>query len=338
MIATQAAPVWTQTPPEYAARDVDLHVHTLTSACGYTSHRRLLELTRAAGRRVVAVTDHDSAAGGVALRDLAARTGDDLFVLVGMELTTSDLGHVVLFGRGVEEDWGWKKGSPFPRDIPDHWAAIQAHPFRAKVRLEDGRAVAETLPDLPERIDAVEVWNGGDVLKKMPGLRAALDGVSRAYIERYGKVAVASSDGHRAMWVHSFFTRFDRELRSADDAVEQLRAGQVTPMARDASHHEACAQRWLRREVVEWRESGKDWRAMAEAAGYDRADAECRVALYIQAKALAECGATVGQAAAELEVSPEEAADWLSVAEEQRDFAAWRGRGARLRESGHDDG
>ena len=315
-----------RTPPEHAARDIDLHVHTLHSACGYTSHRRLLELTRAAGRRVVAVTDHDSAAGGVALRELAAREAEDLFVLVGMELTTSDLGHVILFGRGVEADWGWKKGSPFPRDIPDHWAAIQAHPYRQKVTLRDGETVAEALPDLPERIDAVEVWNGGDVLKKMPGLRAALDGVSRAYIERYGKVAVASSDGHRPMWVHSFFTRFERDVTSTDAAVEQLKAGRVTPMARDAGHYETCAERWQRREVVEWMEHGKDWRSLAADAGYAPHDAECRVQLYLRAKTLAGSGVTVAQAAEELEISPEEAADLLSVVEEQRDFAAWRAK------------
>ena len=320
------APAEHLTPAEFAARDIDLHVHTLHSACGYTSHRRLLELTRAAGRRVVAVTDHDSAAGGVALRALAAREADDVFVLVGMELTTSDLGHVVLFGSGVEEEWGWKKGSPFPRDIPDHWAAIQAHPYRQKVTLRDGETIAEALPDLPERIDAVERWNGGDVLKKMPGLRAALDGVSRAYIERYGKVAVASSDGHRPMWVHSFFTRFERDITNTDEAVAQLKAGRVTPMARNEAHYGACAERWQRREVVEWCESGKDWRAMALAAGYDAADAECRVRLYQETKALAARGATVAQVAGELEVSPEEAADLLSVVEEQRDFATWRAK------------
>ncbi|HEV2121546.1 MAG TPA: PHP domain-containing protein, partial [Chloroflexota bacterium] len=117
--------------------DVDLHVHTLSSNCGYTSHQRLLDLARLEGRRVVAVTDHDSAAGAVAVRDLAARSGDDLLVLVGMELTTSDFGHVILFGRGVEEEWGWRPNEPFPRHIPDHWVAIQAHPFRGKVTLTE---------------------------------------------------------------------------------------------------------------------------------------------------------------------------------------------------------
>ena len=67
------------------------------------------------------------------MRELAQRSGDDLLVLVGMELTTSDFGHVIVFGRGVEEDWGWAPHRPFPRHIPDHWLAIQAHPYRNKV-------------------------------------------------------------------------------------------------------------------------------------------------------------------------------------------------------------
>ena len=39
--------------------DVDLHVHTVTSGCGYTTHRQVLDLARARGRGVIAVTDHD---------------------------------------------------------------------------------------------------------------------------------------------------------------------------------------------------------------------------------------------------------------------------------------
>jgi predicted metal-dependent phosphoesterase TrpH len=310
-----------RTPAEFAARDVDLHVHTLTSACGYTLHRRLLELTRAAGRRVVAATDHDTADGAVALRELAAQTGDDLLVLVGMELTTSDFGHVVVFGPGIEEDWGWQKNRPFPRDLPEHWAAIQAHPFR-DLAMAGKPFEVETLPTLPERIDAVEVWNGGDVLKKATGLRAALDRVSSNYAREYGKHAVASSDGHRPIWVHSFFTRFDRPLHSLDDAVDQIRAGQVSPKARDEAHLADCMNRWRRREVVEWREAGKDWRAMAAGAGYDAHDAECRVALFDQVRVLARAGATVAQVAGEAGLTPDEALDYLSIVEEQDGFAA----------------
>jgi hypothetical protein len=310
----------------FATRDVDLHVHTLSSACGYTSHARVLELARAAGRRVVAVTDHDSAAGGMAVRDLAARTGDDLLVLVGMELTTSDLGHVVLFGQGVEEDWGWQKNRPFPRDIPEHWVAIQAHPYRAKVVMHGDTIEAEALPALPERIDAVEVWNGGDILKKTPGLRPALDRLSRDYLRTYGKTAVASSDGHRPIWIHSFFTRFARPLDSVDDVVDQIRAGDVAPMARDEAYLAGCMARWRRRDVVEWQQNGHDWRAMARDAGYDADEAACRLALFEQVRGLASTGATVAQVAEETGLEPEEAIDYLSIVEEQTGFARARGR------------
>jgi len=34
-------------------RDVDLHVHTRTSNCGFTSHARVLQLARAAGHRPI---------------------------------------------------------------------------------------------------------------------------------------------------------------------------------------------------------------------------------------------------------------------------------------------
>ncbi|MGH2354381.1 MAG: PHP-associated domain-containing protein [Chloroflexota bacterium] len=313
-----------QSPAEATRRDVDLHVHTVTSACGFTTHRRVLDLARAAGRRVVAVTDHDSAAGAVAVRDLAARTGDDLLVLVGMELSTSDFGHVIVFGRGVEAEWGWQRHTPFPRHIPEHWVAIQAHPYRGKVLPRNGAVDVEALPPLPERIDAVEVWNGGDLIKKTPQLRSDLDALSWAYARREGKTPVASSDGHRPIWVHSFFTRFARPIGSVDDAVDQLRSGHVTPHAQEQEHIDWCIAGWRRREVVEWHAAGKDWRALAAEAGYLPDDAERYVARFQQVQALHARGATLAQIGDEAGLSPILVADYLAILEEEQHSAAKR--------------
>jgi hypothetical protein len=304
--------------------DVDLHVHTVTSACGFSSHARILDLARAAGRGVVAVTDHDSAAGAVAVRDLAARSGDDVVVLVGMELTTSDFGHVVVFGRGVEEDWGWRKHSPFPRDLPEHWVAIQAHPFRdlVKGRLEIGEV--PELPALPERIDAVEVWNGGDLIKKSPHLRDELNALSWEYVQRNAKRAVASSDGHRPIWVHSFFTRFARPIASVEDVVDQIRSGAVTPQAREQTHVDWCIDGWRRRETVEWHEAGKDWRALGAAAGYDAAEAAGWIATFQQVRDLNERGATLAQICQATGLPAHLAADYLQIVEEEAHSAGKR--------------
>ncbi len=318
----------TGTTEDYSWRDVDLHVHTFASNCGYVPPKRLLEMARAGGRKVVAVTDHDSAAGAVAVRDLAAQTGDDLLVLVGMELTTSDLGHVVVFGRGVEEDWGWQAKQPFPRAIPEHWLAIQAHPFRDKVVQTGDRLDVQQLPALPERIDAVEVWNAGDVLKKTPMLRTALDRLSWDYVREHGKTAVASSDGHRPLWVHSFFTRCERPLASVDDLVTQVREGRVTPHMQPEADLESCRALWRRRAVIEWHEAGSDWQSKAAAQSYTPEESAQLLGTFQRVRDLARRGATVAQVAGEMGLTAEEAADFLHVVEEETGWA--ERRAARL--------
>ena len=300
----------------------------MTSDCGFSTHRRLLDLARAEGRGVLAVTDHDSAAGGVAVKDLAHQEADDLVVLVGMELTTSDFGHVILFGRGVEQDWGWRKHDPFPRHIPDHWVAIQAHPFREHIREVDGHLDADRLPDLQERIDAVEVWNGGDLIKRTPHLRSELNNISRDYIHRNRKVAVASSDGHRPIWVHSFFTRFARPIGSVDDVVDQVKAASVAPQSRDQAHVNWCIEGWHRRQVVEWHEAGKDWRALAGAAQHDLDEAAGWIATFQRVRELSQRGATLAQIAAETGLSPRLADDYRQIVEEEGHSA--RKRAAKL--------
>ena len=185
------------------AVEIDLHVHTVASACGYMSADEVVAHARAHGRSVIAVTDHDTTAGAVAVRDLVARTGDDLLVLIGMELSTSDAGHVLIFGDGVDRDWGWRRGQPTPRHLPERWVAIKAHPFRDVVKVAPPGPIADTLPALPDAIDAVERWNGNDLLVKAPHRQFDLDQASVAYIARRGKVAVAASDAHRATSLHA---------------------------------------------------------------------------------------------------------------------------------------
>lgn len=305
-------------------RDVDLHVHSRTSACGYSTHQRLLDLARAGWRGVLAVTDHDSPAGGIAVRDLARRTGDDVLVLVGMELSTSDFGHVVVFGRGVEDDWGWVKGSPFPRDIPEHWVAIQAHPYRGKIAVIDGTVEAQELPALPERIDAVEVWNGGDRTKKAPHLRAEYHDLSWQYVRCNGKVAVASSDGHRPIWVHSYYTRFERPIESVDGFVDQLRAGHVAPRSQDDAHLQWCFEGHRRREVIEWHEAGKGWRALAAAGGHNLQEAEGVLTTFGRVQDLESRGASLAQVSGETGLDPGMAAEYLDIVEEEKHSAAKR--------------
>lgn len=170
------------TPSSSLGTAIDLHVHTTASSCGYMTPSEVVGHTRASGRRFLAITDHNTTSGAVEARTFAKATGDDLTVIVGMELSTADFGHVLVFGEGVEDDWGWRSLMPMPRNLPDGWLAIQAHPFRDLVKRALPGPLKFDLPDLPPSISAIERWNGNDLLSKSPDRRADLDEASLSYI------------------------------------------------------------------------------------------------------------------------------------------------------------
>lgn len=307
----------TTTLPADRTVQIDLHVHTLASACGYLSAEEVVAIARANGRTVIAVSDHDTASGAIAVRDLVARTGDDLLVLVGMELSTSDAGHVLVFGEGVDSEWGWRRGLPMPRHLPERWVAIKAHPFRDVVKVAPPGPIADTLPDLPDSIDAVERWNGNDLLVKAPHRQSDLDDASLAYIARRRKVAVAASDAHRATSLHAFHTVFPRRVGSVLDVVDQIKDGSVWPGAVAATDLEARRVAWRRRRVVGWLVDHQDWRLSAVQAGYDEVETVETVARFEGIRRLSNAGATPAQVVRDSGLGVEMALDFLAIIREE---------------------
>lgn len=302
-------------PPAFV--DIDLHVHSMSSACGYLSAEEIVAHARAGGRRVVAVSDHNTAAGAIAVRDLVDRTGGDLLVLVGMELSTSDAGHVLVYGEGVERDWGWRPGQAMPRHLPDDWVAIKAHPFREVVKHAPPGPLRDDLPDLPGCIDAVERWNGNDLLVKSPDRRGELDAASISYIARQGKVGVAASDAHRATSLHAFYTRFPRPVRSVRDVVDQVKSGQVQPGRVPEDDLEVRRVAWRRRRVVGWYVDKIDWVAAAAACGHDPCEAAETVASFKGVRRLVRAGASPGQVAVDAGLPRSIADDYVAILREE---------------------
>ncbi|MBU6288595.1 MAG: PHP domain-containing protein [Chloroflexi bacterium] len=304
-------------PANGTSIEVDLHVHTTASACGYMGPEEVVALARASGRKVIAVTDHDTAAGALQVRDYVARTGDDLLVLVGMELSTSDAGHVLVFGAGVEQDWGWRCGQATPRHLPDRWVAIKAHPFREVVKSAPPGLIVDDLPELPDSITAVERWNGNDLLVKAPHREADLDAASQAYIARRGRVAVAASDAHRATSVHAYHTVFSRQIASVDDVVDQIKDGSVRPGAVAEADLTARRVSWRRRRVIGWFVDCHDWRTSASRAGYDDIETLETVARFEGIRRLARAGASTEAIVQDSGLDAVTALDFLAIVREE---------------------
>jgi hypothetical protein len=292
---------------------IDLHGHTLASACGYLSAEHIVGIARAHGRTVMTVTDHDTTVGAVAVRDLVARTGDDILVLVGMEVSTSDAGHALVFGEGVDGDWGWRRGQPMPHHLPDWRAAMKAHPFRNAVTVASPRPIADTLPDLLPSIDAVERWNGNGLLVKAPHRQADLDDASLAYIARCGKVAVAASDAHRTMSIHAYHTVFANGVSSINHFVDQITAGSVWPGASPELDLATWRVAWHCRRVVGWYVDDKDRRLNASAVGYDADEIAATVANFDAIRRLDILSATAAEIVRDSGLNPVTPRDFLAI-------------------------
>ncbi len=79
----------TSMPRTIMPKTIDMHMHT-TASDGMKSPAELLEIVRASGVSVFSVTDHDTFAGNVAVRELLQP--DDAILITGIELSAGDLG------------------------------------------------------------------------------------------------------------------------------------------------------------------------------------------------------------------------------------------------------
>ncbi len=187
----------------------DLHTHTFHSPDGITSPRRLVEACRRKGLSCVAVTDHDTIRGALAVRELA-----DFPVVVGEEIRSAGGEILGLFlmeevpdGLLPEETIARVKAQGGLVGIP--------HPYdrlRGALRHED-------MVRLRDRIDFIEVLNARIVF-------ASDNGRARRFAEENGLAMSAGSDAHCAWEVGRARVEM-REFDGPQDFLEALSEGRL---------------------------------------------------------------------------------------------------------------
>jgi len=160
----------------------DFHIHTHHSKDCVMPVADILERAREVGLDVVAITDHDSAAGGLEAREIADRYG--VRVIVGEEIKTGE-GEVI----GLFLERTIPGGMTFTETI----AAIKAqggvvyvpHPFDRLHTIPSPQVLRANVAD----IDVLEVFNSR---LAFPGFNE----LAARFAQRYRIPAAAGSDSH----------------------------------------------------------------------------------------------------------------------------------------------
>ena len=190
----------------------DFHCHTRYSRDSRLTEDRFIGLALERGLTHVAVTDHDTVEGAIAVRDRARELGvaDRLTVILGEEVSSADGEIIGLFiestippGLSAEETADAIHAQGGLVSVP--------HPFdpfrRSHIRPEPLEHLAAS-----RRIDAMEVFNSRVTLPRHNQQAAE-------FAARYGIPGVACSDSHTALEVAMSFNALPAFTSAAELAT-----------------------------------------------------------------------------------------------------------------------
>ena len=212
---------------------IDMHIHTVVGSMDSDiSPKRLAEQVKSVGLDGIAITEHLHQWRPDEIREFREEHG--IFAFNAREWTT-DMGHIGVLGLPADIK-GLRYVSDLRRACQEYGGfMVINHPFRYFPgpssllfgdRWRAGSLTIEELCDHPVfgLVDAVEVLNGGciDRENRLAGEVAAALSLPR----------VGGSDAHMPLEVGRFATRFEAQITSEEQMLEELRAGRFEAVRR----------------------------------------------------------------------------------------------------------
>lgn len=157
------------------------HVHTDYSDDSNASVESILHLALAQGVGCVTITDHDTMA---AVRPMQEIARGKLQVIAGQEVTTRE-GHLIGLFMREEVQPGLPARMTAELIKRQGGLVVAPHPFTRLL----GCGLGETVYELVDLLDAVEIWNSQNIT---PGP----DAKAEAFARRYGLPAIVGADAH----------------------------------------------------------------------------------------------------------------------------------------------
>ncbi|MCH7836555.1 MAG: PHP domain-containing protein [Chloroflexi bacterium] len=213
---------------------IDLHTHTHYSPDGITSPQRLVQACVRKGITCVAVTDHNTIHGALAVKEIAP-----FRVIVGEEIRSAE-GEIIGLFLSEEVPPGLSAQDTIERIRSQGGLVSLPHPtdrFR-------GGVGAEGLAHLAPLVDIVEVMNARTTLGRDNDEAARLAG-------EHGLVAVAVSDAHSPWEIGRVYVEAP-DYEGVQEFLEALRWGTLVGRPSSSLVHLLSRYAWLRRKLG-WR-------------------------------------------------------------------------------------
>ncbi len=196
---------------------IEMHAHTAEhSACSSIPAADLVRQVHAKGLQGIILTDHHYLWNPGELQHLRRFAGvpDHFLIMGGQEVTTPELGDVLVFGATASLERGTPLGligEKFPEA-----ALVWAHPYR-RSRQPDDVALA--------MLDAVEIFSSNHTVRE--NTRALRDW------HRLRFTAIAGTDTHGSGYAGLYPTLFDHPVATVTELAGEIKAGRCRPFFKE---------------------------------------------------------------------------------------------------------
>lgn len=221
---------------EKPALRMDLHVHTYYSPDALTSPAKLVAACQARGINCIAVTEHDSIRGALAIREACP-----FKVIVGEEVRTSD-GEII--GLFLEEEVPPRlSAEETVRRIKDQGGLVSIpHPFDRLRRKSLGEGALLRIVD---QVDIIEAFNAR-ITFGSDNERA------RRFAQEHGLVATAVSDAHTPGELGASYVEVP-DFDGPEAFLQSLKHGKLVTRTASPLVHLLSYWARLRRKAFRWK-------------------------------------------------------------------------------------
>jgi 3',5'-nucleoside bisphosphate phosphatase len=198
---------------------VEMHCHTSEhSECSKVSAAELVQRNYDRGLDCTILTDHHFLWSPQELLELRSKLklSDNYLILSGQEVSTPEIGDVLVYGAGVSIAKGTSLRAI--REMFPHAAIIWAHPYRAEKR--PGRE--EFFNPL---IDGIEIFSSNHTIAE--STRGVRDW------HKYRFVAIGGTDTHALSYSGMYPTFFDHPAATIEELASEIRQGRCRPFFKE---------------------------------------------------------------------------------------------------------